>query len=219
MQLNNLTIIMGGVGGIGSNALYCLIKSIPNASYFIYDDDIVDSFNVGTQFYTNSQIGANKVFSIRNKFSSDYGFYKINSFYHRINENTNLDGCSIVISAFDNMEARKILFEKWCASKNKDIFIDGRLRATYYEVYAVTKDKIDEYKKTLFDDNKVDEGPCTFKATTHFGMLIGARICHILTNHLSNKFYKEEVLSVPFLTYEHGDSLILNTTNKSLING
>ena len=102
------------------------------------------------------------------------------------------------------MLARKNLFEIWKRNVTSSyipsgvvpIFIDGRLRATYYEVYAITKDRIDEYKKTLFDDNKVDEGPCTFKATTHFGMLIGARICHVLTNHLSNKFYEEEVSQI-----------------------
>lgn len=217
MQINNLKIVLGGVGGIGSNALYCLTKSIPNAQYFIYDSDTIDEFNIGTQFFNCKDVGLPKVNSIRSRFTSDYNFYRINSFNQKITEGTNLDGCSIVISAFDNMKARKVLFDKWCASSNRDIFIDGRLRATYYEVYAITEDGIDEYKKTLFDDDKIDEGPCTFKATTHFGMLIGARICHILTNYLSNKFYNEEILQVPFLTYELGDSLTFQTSDKSLL--
>ena len=47
-------ILIGGIGGIGSNAMYCLSKTIP-AKYYIFDFDNVEEINVGTQFFKKNQ--------------------------------------------------------------------------------------------------------------------------------------------------------------------
>lgn len=118
----------------------------------------------------------------------------------------------ITISAFDNMIARRTLFEQWKNLSSREILIDGRLRATYYQVITVTKGREDEYEATLFGDEEVEPSPCTYKQTPHFGMLIGARITHILTNYLTNKVLGEEINVVPFMIEENGDNMYVNIT-------
>lgn len=201
----NENIIVGGVGGIGSNALYYLTKSIP-AKYHIFDHDRVNSHNTGTQFFDMLSINTLKVESIT-RILSNYGIdpWTILKYPNKIGNNI----LPIAISAFDNMEARKQMFHNWKALDEKEIFIDGRLSATIYQVYVVTPDRIEAYEKTLFDDNAVSEAPCTFKQTAHFAGLIGARITQILTNYLSNKYAKEDVMNIPYLIEEYGDPFLI----------
>lgn len=85
-----------------------------------------------------------------------------------------------------------------------------RLRANLYEVYVVIKGREEEYEKTLFNDSEVDDGPCTFKQTAYFGMLVGARITHVLVNYLTNKYAKEEVCNLPFKISEFGEPFLID---------
>ena len=111
----------------------------------------------------------------------------------------------IMISGLDNMEARKQVWEEWKKHEDREIYIEGRLRSSLYEIYVVTKGKEEQYEATLFDDSEVDDGPCTFKQTAYFGMLIGARITQVLVNYLTNKYSKEEICTIPFSVKEMGE--------------
>lgn len=196
-------IMMVGCGGIGGNSLYCLSKSIP-AKYYLIDGDTVVEHNVGTQFFNNTQIGLPKIEALVNtlKTQSLASFYQFNHMYSG-------EYLPITITALDNMKARKEVYNTWKSKENRELLIDGRLRANLYEIYVVTPGKEDEYEKTLFDDSEVDEGPCTFKQTAHFGMLIGARITQILVNYLTNKYAGEEICNVPFKVSEIGEPFIM----------
>ena len=110
-----------------------------------------------------------------------------------------------MITGFDNMKARKLAFKNWKKLDNREIFIDGRLRAAFYEVFVVTKGREDEYEATLFDDSEVQLAPCTYKQTAYFAMLIGARITHLLVNYLTNKYQNDDICELPFRVSEVGD--------------
>jgi len=204
----NERILIGGVGGIGSNALYSLAKTIP-CHYYLYDHDIVEEHNIGTQFFRKEDINKSKV-AAACQILSDFTTATIYTFNHKYTEKEGT--MPIAIAAFDNMKARKIMFETWKKSDKKELFIDGRLRANLYEVYVVTPDRIEEYEKTLFDDSEVDEGECTFKQTAYFAGLIGARIAHVVVNYLINKYSEEPYCSLPFKIEEIGDPLYINLT-------
>ena len=103
------------------------------------------------------------------------------------------------------MKTRKQIFDVWRSKDNRELLLDGRLRANYYEVYAVVPGKEEEYEKTLFSDSEIAEGPCTFKQTAYFGMLIGARITQIIVNYLTNKYAEEPLCNVPFKVSEFGE--------------
>lgn len=199
-------ILVGGVGGIGGNALYCLTKSIPG-TYYIIDDDVVSTHNIGSQFFRKEDVGKPKVEAIKEAIRSYTDSSTIFSFKRKIDSSHYMP---ITIAAFDNMAARKQLFEIWKNREDRELYIDGRLRASLYEIYAVTPGREEEYEKTLFSDDKGDDGPCTFKQTAYFGMLIGARITHILVNFLTNKALGENVANVPFFITEVGEPLFIN---------
>jgi hypothetical protein len=196
IESKNEKILITGVGGIGSNALYCLAKTIP-AKYYIVDNDTVDLHNIGTQFYRKSQIGMNKVSACLQNIDYENIF--------PIKKLVTTEQKPITIMGFDNMEARKLIFNNWKSNPDREILIDGRLRASYYEIFTVTKGSEDDYEKTLFDSSEVSDGPCTFKQTAYFAMLIGARITHILVNYLSNKYSGEDICVIPFKVTELGE--------------
>jgi molybdopterin/thiamine biosynthesis adenylyltransferase len=198
-------ILVVGVGGIGSSTLYCLTKSIP-AQYYILDSDVVVEHNINTQYFRPNQVGKYKVeackdnceypgskpiITIRKEFSDEY--------------------VSIMISALDNMKARKQVYEIWKNQPDRQILIDGRLRSSLYEVYVVIPGREEEYEKTLFEDSEVDSGPCTFKQTAYFAMLIGARITHVLVNYLINKYTEEDTCNIPFKIQEIGEPMFFES--------
>lgn len=199
---NNCTkeqILMIGAGGIASNAMYCLAKTIPT-EYFVMDFDEVEEINVGTQFFHKNQIGEKKVNALKATLSN-FTTARI----YALNQKYKDEYLPIMITGLDNMKTRKQCYEEWKKHDNREIFIDGRLRANLYEVYIVIKGREEQYETTLFDDNEVNDGPCTFKQTAYFGMLIGARITHILVNYLTNKYSGEEVCNLPFKIQEFGE--------------
>lgn len=199
-------ILVVGAGGIGSNALYCLTKSVP-AQYWIQDHDKVEEYNIGCQFFTKQQIGKYKVAAIQETIQNSTSLY-INSLTTKYSNGK----LPIMISAVDNMATRRDIFESWKEYGGAELLIDGRLRANMYEIYTVTKGKEEEYEKTLFSDDEVDDGPCTFKQTAYFGMLIGARITHLLVNYLTNKYAGEQICNVPFRVYEVGEPFLIEMT-------
>lgn len=203
----NESIFVIGCGGISSNALYYLTKTIP-AHYIIMDDDIVEEFNVGTQFFNTEQIGKFKVEAMYDTIKINTGLVPL-TLTNKYDRNTTCYK-PIMISGLDNMEARKNVYNQWKKHDDREIYIEARLRANLYEIYVVLPGREKEYEKTLFDDSEVDEGPCTFKQTAYFGGLIGARITHVLVNYLTNK-YTEPILPIPFAIKEVGDLFYFET--------
>lgn len=201
-----LQIVMAGLGGIGSNALYYLAKTIP-AKYILYDPDTVEMHNIGTQFFTKGDLGQHKVFALKDTIME---MSDANIKAHSIEFNEHSYTTPIVICGFDNMKARKTAFNNWKNYSNRELFIDGRMRATYYEIFAVQPGQEKAYETSLFEDGDVDEGPCTFKQSAYIGGLIGARITNILVNYLTNKNKKFDICDIPFHIEEVTEILKVN---------
>lgn len=202
----NESVLLIGLGGIGSNAAYYLTKTIL-AKYYLEDGDMVDEHNVGTQFFAKNQVGQYKVEAMQNVLQR----YSTSSIFPlKTMHDTNY--LPIMITGLDNMKSRKHAFEVWKSKNDRELFIDGRLRANLYEIYIVTPGRESEYEKTLFDDSEVDDGPCTFKQTAYFAGLIGSRIAHVLVNYLTNKYSEDPVCSLPFSIKEVGDLFYVEIT-------
>jgi Fe-S oxidoreductase len=75
-----------------------------------------------------------------------------------------------------------------------------RLLAESFEIFVVTNDteRIEKYRKHLFDDSEVEELACTLKATTHCGAMIASMMVGMYNNFLTNLYYKEQVRDLPF---------------------
>jgi len=201
----NHDIIVGGVGGIGSWLSMLLGRA--GYSLHLFDDDIIDETNMAGQLYKTSSIGSNKAEVIRdsineysNNFSDTYGRYTSES-----------EASPIMFSCFDNMEARKTMFNNWAAQDDRSIFIDGRMIAEAMQIFAVLPGNEEKYIETLFDDNEVQEQPCSAKATSHTGAIIGGFMMSILSNHMSNINLDLEFREVPFKTTFEIPLLTFNT--------
>lgn len=195
------TINIGGAGGIGSwTALF-----LSRAGFYTYvqDFDTIETHNIGGQFFRSDDIGFFKV-DILQKLIYDFtGSHMCSVSTEAVGNYT--PGYLFMVSAFDNMKARKMFFEAWKKSLinygigSKDgLFIDGRLSMEGYEIYCVTPDKIKEYEETLFLDEEVEDLPCTMKQTTHVAAMIGSQITALFTNHVTNIKAGKAIRSVPF---------------------
>ena len=203
-----IDVIIGGQGGIGS--WLSLFLGRQECNLILFDPDIFSEENLAGQFCNSNVLDKNKAESIK-EILIDNGFCNDNlsiTIFEEYNDKS-LSG-SIVFSCFDNMKARKIMFDKWCNYKNKKLFIDGRLLSENYAVYAVTPDKIEDYKKELYDDSEIDDAPCTFKSTTHCSAMIAANMTSLFNNYIANELTKENIRVIPFKTTMELSSMIFD---------
>lgn len=197
------SIIIGGQGGIGSWLTLLLSRvSSTKTNIFCYDFDKIEEHNIGGQLFGKNDIGAYKANAI-NSLIYNYGVSKVNTIVQKFKKGS--IAAPVMFSGFDNMEARKIMLNEWENYKTNEskLFIDGRLSAENYEVYFVTPENIDRYKATLFDDNEVEDAPCSMKQTSHYAASIASDMIKGYTNWISN--LNGDVREVPFKIHEVGE--------------
>lgn len=205
-------VMIGGAGGIGSWLTFFLARA--GFDPIVYDFDIIEEHNLGGQLFRTSDIGLHKVHAMNN-LTTDFCGKQISTVCEKIT----VDSPShyFMFSAFDNMKARKDLFEVWRRSINncpvQPIFIDGRLEMEQMQIFCVTPDRIMDYEKQLFDDAEVEDAPCTLKQTTHSAAMIASLMTAFFTNHMSNIRLREYHRDVPFY---HEFFIPLALTNNEL---
>lgn len=190
-------VSIGGLGTIGTHLALSLART-GDHTFIMYDDDKVEMANLSGQLFPLSSIGKNKTEAVIELIKSyteidDDKLYPVNE---KLLEGTYVS--PVCFSCFDNMTARKAMFEQWCKLDNREIFIDGRMSIESYQVYTVTKGQEDRYRETLFDDSEIAPQICSLKNTSHTGALIGARMTVMFTNHLTNVKLGIPMRSVPF---------------------
>jgi molybdopterin/thiamine biosynthesis adenylyltransferase len=190
-------ITVGGVGTIGSNIAIPLARSAEH-TILLYDDDIIDIVNLSGQMFSLKALGKHKAIVVRDLMLSftEISDRNVHVFTSRIEDGTYVS--PVCFSCFDNMKARKAMFNNWKKLDNKEIFIDGRMTIESYEVYSVTPDMIEQYEETLFSDEDVPDQICSLKNTTHTGFLIAGRMMSAFTNHLANVATGIPMREVPF---------------------
>lgn len=190
---NPQEIIVGGAGGIGSWT--ALLLSRIGHTLYLFDMDLIEEHNMAGQLYATKQIGRNKAEAIKEtiKLYADNDNIEAMGMYDK-----DSPSAPIVFSCFDNMAARKLMFNKWKEQEDRLIFIDGRMLAEVGMIYCVVKGNEEAYETELFDDSEVKDAPCSFKATSHCGALIGSLMVSGLNNFLANVVYKDDIRVVPF---------------------
>lgn len=190
-----------GVGGIGSWTTLLLSKLGYRLN--IFDDDVIDISNMGGQFYASMDIGLFKVLSL-SKQVQPYSNGSINPNVLRVTSEYTLSKYTIL--GLDNMKARKVCAELWYNAMEKSnwtsngILLDGRMNAESMEIFSITnKNQYERYmSEYMFNDDEVEDAPCSFKATPQTGMLIAAKITSFLVNYIYNTVVGERVRVVPF---------------------
>lgn len=205
-----ITIV--GVGGIGSRVVLLLHSLGKKIQTELYDAEYIGEENIVSQFFDTQSVGRPKVTQVRNIVDQFVGPHSL-IIPHILRFEEGYYAAPITIAAVDNMKARQDIFSSWVnshkTSKNA-LFLDGRMNAEQYQVFAVTPDRIEEYKKTLFSDEEIPDEPCTYKNTGHFGWLIAVRLTQMVTAFLANKETGDEIYVLPFKVSEVGPVFNIN---------
>lgn len=199
---------IAGVGGIGSWTSLLLSRISTSIRINLYDDDKVEVVNLAGQMFSSNQVGLYKVYAAQEVIRYFSGSY-CNAANFRITPTSNIYD-KIVICGFDNMEARKLLYNKWkalaksfsAAQQGEFLFIDGRMNAEEFQIFSIVGD--DDYnmkryeEEFLFSDAEVAPAVCSYKQTTYCASMIASFIVNSLVNFLSNQNLENMPRQVPF---------------------
>lgn len=219
-NIQEKTIILAGVGGIGSYVGFLLARMKP-ASMFIYDDDIVETVNMSGQLYGQSDLGRPKVSALAEMIRNYAGYSSVFAISEGFTDES--EASDIMICGFDNMAARRLFFNKWVnhvQSKPEEerkncLFIDGRLAAEEFQVLCIKGD--DEYNinrynnEFLFSDAEADETICSYKQTTFCANMIASYMVNLFVNFCANQCEPLIDRDLPFLTTYNAETMYLKT--------
>lgn len=212
-------IVFAGLGGIGSWAAFLLSRVHPRHLY-LYDPDTIEAVNLSGQLYSGENIGNNKS-TVLHTFIIDYSnYYDALSYVERFGPNS--IASNIMISGFDNMEARKVYFNSWKQhvdwkteeDKKECLYIDARMSAEDIQILCMTgadTEYIKEYQeKWLFSDEEADTEVCSYKQTSFCAAIIGGLICNLFVNFCTNLGNPLMPRPLPFLTTYDASLMFLN---------
>ena len=214
------TVILAGVGGIGSYVGFLLARMKP-AALFIYDPDIVETVNMSGQLYSREDVGNPKVSALSGMISKYCDYNSVFAVPERFDESN--DASDIMICGFDNMAARKIFFNKWLdhvRGKSEEerancLYIDGRLAAEEFQVLCIKGDdefNINRYEKEfLFSDIEADVTVCSYKQTTFMANMIASVMVNLFVNFVANQCKPLIDRDLPFYTTYSAETMYYKT--------
>lgn len=219
-NIQKKTIILAGVGGIGSYVGFLLARMKP-ASMFIYDNDIVEAVNMSGQLYGQSDLGRPKVSALTEMIRNYAGYSSVFAISERFT--TESEASDIMICGFDNMASRRLFFNKWVnhvqskpeKERKNCLFIDGRLAAEEFQVLCIKGD--DEYNinrynnEFLFSDTEADATVCSYKQTTFCANMIASYMVNLFVNFCANQCEPLIDRDLPFLTTYNAETMYLKT--------
>lgn len=170
---HKIKVLIVGCGGNGSKLLQEISALNMNLVEMgklgleikVYDDDIVEKYNVGRQNFYTSDIGYNKAFVLASRINRSYGD-NIEAFQERFNT-SHIDKNMIIISCVDNVKTRKQI-DKVYKKKANFIWIDLGNDRNSGQVILSFKDAKDKSLPTcvdLFPDMKdnPEEPSCSMR--------------------------------------------------------
>lgn len=178
-----------GAGGIGSWLVHFLARA--GAKPVVYDMDSYDINNMGGQLCKLSDITKNKAIALSNLITDMLGPDELSYVDSEYTEDS--DAHPIMLCAVDNMNVRKLAYEKWLSlGDDRRLFVDGRMGAEMFQVYAATLDN-DNYLEHWFPPEEATTLPCAYKATSHIGSMTASAMVGVLTNYLGGDVVPERI--------------------------
>ena len=216
--IQDSTVILAGVGGIGSWTNLVLSRMKPK-QIFLFDDDVVEEANLSGQCYSKSMVGSNKVDAMA-QLAKDFSDYnKIIAIPERFTASSKAG--DIMICGFDNMVARETFFNVWLnhvikhPHPEKCLFIDGRLAMETFQVFCIKGNDSFNIKRYaneyLFKDREAKMEVCSMKQTTYCSNMIGSIIVNLFTNFVANSLNPVIERDLPFKTYYNASMMFLKT--------
>lgn len=201
--VQNTTIALVGAGGLG-NWIWRVLIGMGFRDIAIFDDDVVDTVNIGPQAHNLIDVGMFKVAAIRRQALAFRGV-DLQVFPQRVNDLGHI--CSllgyapdIVISAVDNMEFRKRMIDEIVDlgddARQVQLYIDLRMALGDWNCFVYTPKKMRQlqtsnvegarslvvavenmYRRAAyFDDENGVQEPCTARAITYTGANVASYV-------------------------------------------
>jgi len=171
-----VTII--GCGAIGSFVAVALAK-MGVGRLLLYDADVVNEVNLGTQFFCNDDLGKPKVSALANQLAmlTEATTTPVAEMY----DGQPLE--EIVFSAVDSMTARRRIWRHVRGRREVPIYIDGRMGAMVGQVLTVHPGSpVEEhaYRQTLHSQQEALQEPCTARSVVFTVLGISALVASII---------------------------------------
>lgn len=208
-EIQKQIVTLAGVGGVGSYVGFLLGRLKPQR-LIIYDPDRVETVNMSGQLYGQTDVDSFKSVALSNMIRNYANYNNIVALNDRFDANS--EATDIMICGFDNMEARKVFYERWkqrvlsystgSNDRKKCLFIDGRLAAEEFQVLSIQGNDdraMKEYEdKWLFSDVEAEETICSYKQTTFMANMIASVMVNIFVNFVANQYNPIIDRDVPF---------------------
>lgn len=218
-EIQRKSIILAGLGGIGSWTALQLARMVPSRMV-LYDDDVVEAVNMAGQLYGYNDVGKNKVNAVSELITSYTSMQSVYAVPEKFT--SECEAGDIMICGFDNMEARNTFFNSWEAhvmcipeeERRKCLFIDGRLSMDELQVLCMSGEdsyNIMRYRNEfLFSSREAEHTVCSMKQTTYLASMIGSFIVNLFTNWVANLLNPIIPYDVPFFTNYNAQNMLLN---------
>lgn len=215
-QARQNTVFLAGIGGIGSWAALILSRIQP-AQMYLCDDDNVEMVNMSGQLYSMENIGSKKVDALGQTLRDFSNYHSSLCIPERFTEES--EAQDIMICGFDNMAARKLVFKSWLNhvkllpmdQRRRCLFIDGRLAAEKWQIFAICGDDYYNMKRYmtdfLFEDSEAEQTVCSYKQTTYCASMIASYMCNLYVNYLCDSIARP----VPFFLEYDATTMFLKS--------
>ena len=194
-NLNQFNYHILGCGAIGSAAATQLVR-MGAENFCLYDNDKVDTGNVGVSQYTIYDIGHAKVDMLKSKLEDvNSDTLEITCIDEMFSNYVYLNDNDIIILGFDSMESRLDAVKAltgWRQSKPYAL-IDGRMGSEHYQQYVILKPTLTKYEKIWYSDEEGSEEPCNMKATSYCSNMSGSFIANAVRKIVKEQPYEEFV--------------------------
>ena len=181
-----------GAGAIGSFVVMTLSK-MGAKNITVYDDDKIEDHNFANQMHPKEMMGELKVDSLR-MVALSFGDCLIAPMQERWTKDNAHQG-DIIISAVDNMDVRKELYEYY---KDKcEFFIDGRMGGQLYKVYGVdTKNENAKkfYEQTLYPQGEAVPDRCGEKSIIYTVLGVSGAMLSQIKRYIQRDYRPTEVV-------------------------
>ena len=189
-----------GCGAIGSAAALQLVR-MGATNFCLYDNDKVDTGNIGVSQYNQFDIDHYKVDMLKSKLKDINDEIEVTCDDRMFSNYIYLNNNDIIILGFDSMKSRMEAVEALTTWKYSKPFalIDGRMGAEHYQQYVLLKPTLEAYKMIWYSDEEGSVEPCNMKATSYCSNMSGSFIANAVRKIVKSMPY-EEFLSFHFPT-------------------
>lgn len=179
-RLSSLACTVIGVGAIGRQvAIQLAAMGVPKIQ--IFDHDVVDTVNLGTQGYFEDDVGRPKVHAMGDVLHGLNHMLDLESVQERFARSQKV--YPIVFCCVDSIQTRRHIFE--AVHRSIELFIDGRMAAEVMRVLTVTDPpSATSYKATLFDPSEAHRDGCTQRSTIYCANIAAGFMVGQLARHL-----------------------------------